>query len=132
MDQYIKDFPDTRNRALMVKNTLNSSPAFKELKPGDIIWAVNDQPVSASLYILDNAMDNAKESVKLTIYRNGEKLDKVLQVYNIEAHKVARMLNFAGATFLRPTIIVAISQACRSAVSWWLMSKLVVVLALFH
>ncbi len=99
MDQYIKDFPDTRNRALMVKNTLNSSPAFKELKPGDIIWAVNDQPVSASLYILDNAMDNAKESVKLTIYRNGEKLDKVLQVYNIEAHKVARMLNFAGATF---------------------------------
>lgn len=100
MDQYIKDFPDTRNRVLMVSKTLNSSPAFNELKPGDIIWAVNDKAVSASLYILDNAMDNAKESVKLTIYRNGEKLDKVVKVYDVEANKVSRMLNFAGATFI--------------------------------
>lgn len=99
MDKYIKDFPDTRNRVLSVKNTLNSSPAFKELKSGDIIWAINDQPVSASLYILDDAMDNAKDSVKLTIYRNGEKLDKTIKLYDIEANKIARMLNFAGATF---------------------------------
>lgn len=101
MDKYVKDFPDTRNRVVAVKNTLNSSPAFKELKPGDIIWAVNDQKVAASLYVLDNAMDNAKDSVKLTIYRNGEKLDKVIKLYDIEANKVSKMLNFAGATFFQ-------------------------------
>ncbi|MBP7189976.1 MAG: serine protease [Rickettsiaceae bacterium] len=99
MDKYIKDFPNARNKAIVVDYIIAGAPAAQYLKAGDIIWAVNGKPISASLYALDNAMDNASGSIKITFYRDGKKMEAEIAVYSIEQNKVAKMLNFAGATF---------------------------------
>lgn len=99
MDKYIKDFPNARNKAIAVDYVIAGSPAAQHLKAGDIIWAINGKQVSASLYILDNAMDNSDGNVKITFYRDGKKMEEEIPLYSIEQNKVSRMLNFAGATF---------------------------------
>lgn len=99
MEQYLKNFPDTRNKIMAVDYTITNSPASEFLKSGDIVWAINDVVVGADLYKFDSIMDSNKEEIKLTIYRDGNKIDFNIKLYNIENNKVKRMLNFGGATF---------------------------------
>lgn len=99
MDSYLKQFPDTRNKVLSVEYIMQGSPAEKYLKAGDIIWAVNDVIVGGDLYKLDNMMDNAVNDLSFTIYRDGEKINFTVELYDVEANKVTKILNFGGATF---------------------------------
>ncbi|MGX6959728.1 MAG: S1C family serine protease [Rickettsia endosymbiont of Pentastiridius leporinus] len=100
MDKYIKKFPDSRNRVISVKTVLVGSPAEKILKAGDIIWAVNDKELGGNLALFDREMDNFKGiAIKLTIYRDGKKLEQSVDLYNINSNKITKMINFGGATF---------------------------------
>ncbi|HJD55884.1 MAG TPA: S1C family serine protease [Rickettsia endosymbiont of Pyrocoelia pectoralis] len=100
MDKYIKKFPDSRNRVIIVRTILAGSPAEKTLKAGDIIWAVNDKELGGSLVLFDREMDNFKGiAIKLTIYRDGKKLEQSVDLYNINSNKITKMINFGGATF---------------------------------
>lgn len=99
MDEYIKNFPDSRNRAISVRNVLNGSTAEGIIESGDIIWAVNGKQVAADLALVDDIFNKADGKVTLTIYRNGEKLEKEVNVYDLNANKVSKMFDFAGALF---------------------------------
>ena len=67
--------------------------------PGDIIWAINNQELGGDLTILDQAMNAAKDIITLTIFRNGQKLDKEIKLYDLEKTKILQMIDFAGAIF---------------------------------
>jgi S1-C subfamily serine protease len=100
MNQYLKDFQDARNRVVAVQYTIPGTPAHDILKPGDIIWSIDDKRIGPSLFVLDDAMDNSSTNIaKMTIYRDGQKIEKELPLYDIEANKVDKLLVFAGATF---------------------------------
>lgn len=107
MDYYIKKFPDTRNRVVQVRSILLGGTAEGIILPGDIIWAVNNKELGGDLTILDRTMNEAKDKISLTIFRNGEKLEKEVNLYDLEKHKVTRMLDFAGAIFFEVDDYVA-------------------------
>lgn len=100
MEKYIKEFPDSRNRVIVVHSVLPGGTAESILKPGDILWKIGGKKIAADLTIFDLEMNNAKSNkVSLTIIRNGKKIDKEVKLYDIEKNKVTRMLDFAGGLF---------------------------------
>ena len=99
MEKYISDYPDCRNKVVAVQYTIPGTPAEKVLKAGDIVWKINDAVVKADLFALDNAMDHAAESVKLTIYRDGQMIEENIKTYDVESNKISKLLHFGGAIF---------------------------------
>ena len=98
--KYISANPDMRNRAIVVRSIIAGSTAESVLLPGDIIWAAEGKQIGADLAILDDIMNNAKgNELKLLIYREGQKLEKVVKLYDLNKNKISRMLDFAGALF---------------------------------
>jgi S1-C subfamily serine protease len=98
MDKYIASYPDARNKVIQVKALLKKSPAETLLIPGDILWAIDGKEISASLFILDDAMNvTAKDKVMLTIFRNGKKMDIEVPLYNINSHQITKLVQFGGA-----------------------------------
>ena len=99
MEDYIKKYPDARNKVVMVIQTINNSPSETLLQSGDVLWQINGTDIAARLFALDNAMNLAKEDkVKLTIYRNGKKMDLEVPLYDVNARQVKTLVEFAGAT----------------------------------
>ena len=99
MTSYINKFPDARNRIITARSVIAGSTAQNIIMPGDIIWAVNNIELGGDLTILDQTMNEAKDSITLTIFRNGQKLDKEIKLYDLEKTKIFKMLDFAGAIF---------------------------------
>ena len=60
--QHLAEFPDTNARILSIKEIIANSPADGNLQIGDVIWKVNNKKIGASLYLLDNAMDNSQNN----------------------------------------------------------------------
>ncbi len=97
MEKYVKANPDSRNKAVAVKFVLSNSPAAGLLIPGDILWQVDGKDITSSLFVLDQAMnDSKKDKILLTIFRNGEKKDIEVPLYNVLDHQVKTLLDFAG------------------------------------
>jgi len=99
MTSYINKFPDARNRIITARSVIAGSTAQNIIMPGDIIWAVNNIELGGDLTILDQTMNEAKDTITLTIFRNGQKLDKEIKLYDLEKTKIFKMLDFAGAIF---------------------------------
>lgn len=100
MNDYIKKLPDARNRVIEIESILPGGSAENILKAGDILWEINGKTIGADLTVFDQEMNNAKSNqIQLTIIRNGQKLQKELNLYNLEEHKISRMLDFAGGLF---------------------------------
>ena len=97
---YIKQFPNSKNKILRVNTILNGSPSEHKLFPGDIIWAVNGKLVGPNLVDFDMIMNHEnKQSLILTIFRNGMFRDVIVPLYNLENHKITKLVEFGGATF---------------------------------
>lgn len=99
MISYIKKFPNARNRIITARSIISGSTAQGIIMPGDIIWAVNSKELGGDLTILDQAMNSAKDTITLTIFRDGKKLDKEVKLYDLEETKIRKILDFAGAIF---------------------------------
>jgi S1-C subfamily serine protease len=100
MDKYIKKWPDARNRVVSVRTVLPGSTAESVIYPGDILWEVKGKQINADLTVLDHAMNEATEGkIKLTVIRNGKKLEKEVKIYDLEKNKISQMLDFAGGIF---------------------------------
>ncbi len=100
VNAYIKKYPSSFNKVIQVNRTLKDSPAEKKLLPGDIIWAVNGKEIGPNLVDLDLAMNASQAySIRLQIFRAGEFIDLDITLYNLEAHKIKRMVNFGGVLF---------------------------------
>ena len=108
MSNYIKDLPDARNRAIIVKKVLPGGTAEGKILPGDILWQVEGKQIGADLCLLDLALSNStSDKVKLTIIRNGKKLEQEVKLYDLETNKISKMLDFAGGLFFEADDFVA-------------------------
>ena len=88
------------SQAVIVRRVLKGSPADGKLMCGDIIWAINGKEIGPSLVDLDMTMNTCRDaSVRLTICRNGHWKDIEIALYSPNAHKIQRMVSFAGALF---------------------------------
>lgn len=100
MEAYVRKFPDVRNRVIIVKSVIAGSAAKEVLMPGDIIWTVNNKELGGDLTVFDRAMNNSNtDNINLTIFRDGKKLEVKVPLYDLEKHKIQKMLDFAGAIF---------------------------------
>ena len=86
MDDYISKLPDARNRVVTVSTVLSGGTAKSIIQPGDILWSIEDKIIGADLTIFDQTMHESKtDKVKLTIIRNGKKLEKEVKLYDLGA-----------------------------------------------
>ena len=96
---YIKQYPDALNRALMVNEVFEDSPAAGVLMSGDIIWQVNGKDIGPNLYMLDSVINRSKTNISLTIYREGVKQNVQIKPYDMHKNTIKRMVAFGGAIF---------------------------------
>ncbi len=99
MQEYMEKFPNFRNNSIIVASTIPGTPAEDKLKSGDILWKVNDKLIGASLYTLDNEMNNSKGSITLEVYRDGKLIALEIKTYNTLQYLVNRVISFGGAMF---------------------------------
>lgn len=98
--EYMKKFPDARNKVISVYSTIKGYQAENVLQPGDIIWAVDGKEIGASLYDLDNLIDLSKDDkVKFIIFRDGVKKEAIIELQNLADHRISKLVQFGGATF---------------------------------
>ena len=108
MSNYIKELPNARNRAIIVRKVLPGGTAEGKILPGDILWQVEGKQIGADLCLLDLAMSNPNsDKIKVTIIRNGKKLKQEIKLYDLEANKISKMLDFAGGLFFEADDFVA-------------------------
>ncbi len=94
---YLKKFPNSLNKTLVVNSVLRDTPAEKLLMPSDIIWAVNDKLVGPNLYELQKTINNSATSAKFSIYRNGKLMDITVPVYDLKKNGIRQMLSLDNA-----------------------------------
>jgi S1-C subfamily serine protease len=96
-------FPLAFSRILTVRTTLKNSPAEEHLMAGDAILKINGQDIGPSLYALDKITNEAgaKGARKITfeIIRHGEAKAIDVNLYDLNAYKLKRMLHFGKAVF---------------------------------
>lgn len=98
--EYIKQFPNAQNKILQVESVLDDTPATEKLLPGDLIWAINGRLIGPNLTDFDIAINKAdKDYISLKIFRNGSFHDITISLYNLEDHRVTRIVQFGGAVF---------------------------------
>jgi len=98
--QYIKTFPNGATSVIVVDYVLTGSPSDGLLFPGDVIWAINGQQIGPNLVAFDMAMNCATtDHVFLTIFRMGQWHDIKIGLYELEFHKITKMVYFGGAIF---------------------------------
>lgn len=97
---YAKQFSAGKNRILTVDAVLQGSPAENKLFPGDLIWAMDGKMVGPDLVDLDLSMNKSlKDSLVLTIFRQGAFHDVTVPFYNLNPHRITKMVEFGGTTF---------------------------------
>ncbi len=99
VQKYLKTYPEARSKILQVFIVLPGSPAEGVLMPGDIVTALNGNPVGPNLYAMDKILDSSTADVKIEFYRNGKKHTASLGTYNLQANKIERLVIAGGATF---------------------------------
>ncbi|MDP3935877.1 MAG: S1C family serine protease, partial [Alphaproteobacteria bacterium] len=97
--EYIKKYPSAKRRILKVWTVLKGSPAEGLLFPGDVIMSVNGRSVGPNLYELDKQINDSKGALTLEIYRYGEKVSVTVKTYDLQHHKINRLVIAGGAVF---------------------------------
>ncbi len=98
-DQIAAQSPDSMNKLLMVSNVRSHTPAEGNLKAGDIIYKVDNKLIGADLYKLHNILNTIDNTVKMTVFRNGEEVSITIPPYEANTRKIKRFLSFSGITF---------------------------------
>ncbi len=107
-EKYVRENPLARGNVIEVESFICGSPASESLRSGDIIWKINGAPVKADLYTFDHQVNNAKEPVKLNVYRYGEGfIDVQLDTYDVNKHRIKRIVDFCNARFIEADCITA-------------------------
>ncbi|MCI5140721.1 MAG: hypothetical protein D3909_03130 [Candidatus Electrothrix sp. ATG1] len=91
-------------KVMLVESTIPNTSAEKLLRPGDIIYRLNEQLLRDDLYTFDAILNShVGQSVKLDIYRHGKLLQVETVVEDLEKEKIRRFVRFAGAVFHKIT-----------------------------
>ena len=71
------------NKGVAVELVVDNTPAFNaDVLPGDIILSINNKIVLNSEWFLDRINESGGQEIKLQIYRNGKKVDKLITLNN--------------------------------------------------
>lgn len=98
--EYLKKFQKAKNTTLVVSSILKDSPAEGKLKVGDIIWAIDGKQIGPSLVDFDMEQNKStRDHILLTICRRGFFQDITIPLYNLENHRITRMVQFGGTVF---------------------------------
>lgn len=96
-------FPLAFSRVLSVRTALKGSPAEDQLMPGDTLIKINGNDVGPSLYNLDKITneEGEKGAKKITfeVIRHGETKTIDVGLYDLNTHRLKRMLHFGKAVF---------------------------------
>jgi len=98
--EYIREYPESYNKMLIIGSAYHDAKSFAQ--PGDIILSINDEKVGPSLFLyhseLNKALEKNYKNIKLTVFRNGKKMDVMVNVRRAFQHR--RYLKFGGAVFM--------------------------------
>lgn len=98
-NEYKHNFPRA-TKVIQVQRIIPTLPAQDVLKPGDIIWSVEGQPIGDNLYLFDRLVDeNVNRTLTLTVLRRKEAVAVALPVLPLEWQKTKKFVLFGGGTF---------------------------------
>ncbi|MDR1233528.1 MAG: S1C family serine protease [Holosporales bacterium] len=103
--EYENAFPSANNKILVVSRKLTSygsesSPA----RAGDVILSVNGKSIGPELKDIDKIIhESSGKAIEITAYRNGDKIEYTLPVYELSVNSKLKLFSFAGTTFFEPT-----------------------------
>lgn len=101
IDKYTQTYPNSFSKALKVTMVLEGTPAFGILKPGDIIWEVDNEDIGPKLYKYQKMLNKAhNDSVEVTVYRDGKLHNFEIPVYDLQKRQLSKAVIFGGATFI--------------------------------
>ncbi len=95
----LADHDPERRQALAVVRTVAGTPAAATLKPGDILLAIDDQPVTRFREVETSVQ---KTAVRMRLLRDGEVLEIDLPTVILDGRGVRRALMWAGALLQAP------------------------------
>jgi S1-C subfamily serine protease len=103
--EYEDTFPEANNKILVVSRKLTaygsgSNPA----RPGDIVWTINGQRIGPGLKEIDRIIhESSGKDIVVEVYRDGNKIEYTLPVYELSVNAKFKLFSFAGTTFFEPT-----------------------------
>jgi S1-C subfamily serine protease len=97
-EQFRKLFPD-QTGMLVVRNMLREGTAADLLQIGDVLLRVNDISVTNFVPLEAILDDSVGQSVKLTVERNGQILDREITVADLHAITPAEYIQFSDGIF---------------------------------
>lgn len=114
MEKYMREFPDARNKAIVVLYNIPGTPAESFFKAGDIIWEVDDVKIGSGLYELDKALDKSRSGqVNVKVYRDGKIVTGEVKTYDINKHRITEILEIAGGYFYHADDFIAAKRGVK-------------------
>ncbi|MDX9721363.1 MAG: trypsin-like peptidase domain-containing protein [Myxococcota bacterium] len=94
--------PD-RRQVLMVARTFSGFPSSELLQGGDLVLAIEQQPV---VLFEDVELASQREQVRLTVLRDGAELSVSVPTVVLDGQGTERVLNWAGMTIHEPHLAI--------------------------
>lgn len=92
---------------IIISSITPNSPSEKVLRPGDIIYKVNNKLITNDFLIFDSVLnENVGKDINLVVSRNGEIINVKVRVSNTEDQKFLKYLSFASSYFHEITSLV--------------------------
>lgn len=103
-EKYLKRFPDSFNRILIIQSILAGTPAEKSIQVGDVIISVNGIEIGPDLYKMDQIVNeailkNPEKLIEFKVIRIGEEKTIQLASYDLSSRKINKLVSFGGAIF---------------------------------
>ncbi len=94
--QFQDEFPAS-NGMLLVRQVLPGGIAEGALQEGDILLAMNDQPVAEFIRLAEILDSSINEEIEVTVFRQGQEITFPLTVQDMEALQPGRLVEVGGA-----------------------------------
>ncbi len=95
-ERFQQEFPDS-NGMLLVRQVLPGGIAVGVLQEGDILLALNDQPVAEFIRLAEILDSSIGEELEITVFRQGQEITMPVTVQDMEALQPGRLVEVGGA-----------------------------------
>jgi len=97
-NKYREKFPDTLG-LLVIKSIIPGSSAATALEVGDILLAINEQPIADFSTYESSINNNVNQSINMSVLRGGETLSVSVNVTDLDTITPSAFLKFDGGVF---------------------------------
>ncbi len=98
--QRLLDHDPQRRDVLSVVRTVAGTPADKWLRSGDLLLAIENQPVNRFREV-ERAV-KGRDAINLTVWRDGKELNLSVPVTQLDGSGISRLLHWGGAVLQEP------------------------------